>query len=103
MALLSRQAAHSRALAAVHHVGLARGHHANPAASLRVEKLYGALVLLSGLASLILSRTELASLDHHHKQALERLSGLQYWLKTRCLDQLCINTALAPRSIFYPS
>ena len=31
------------------HAGLAKGHRANPAASLRVEAIYGVSVLLSGL------------------------------------------------------
>ena len=74
--ILSRQAAHTRALYAVLPVGLARGHYGNPAASIRVEKLYGCPVLLSGLASLVLNKTELASIDHHYKLSLERLQRL---------------------------
>ena len=74
--ILSRQAAHTRALFAVLPAGLARGHHGNPAASTRVEKMYGCPVLLSGLASLVLSKTEIDSLDHHYKLSLERLQRL---------------------------
>ena len=37
--------------------GLAKGDRGNPAANLRVQLLYGAPVLLSGLASLVLSRS----------------------------------------------
>ena len=71
--LLARQSAHTRALYSVLPAGLARGHHGNPAAALRVEKLYGSPVLLSGLASLVLSTTEQTSLDHHYKVHLESL------------------------------
>ena len=71
--VLARQSAHSRAIFGVLSSGLARHHSSNPAAALRVEKLYGAPVLLSGLASLVLSDTELDCLDHHYKVSLERL------------------------------
>ena len=71
--VLAREAAHSRAIFGVLSNGLAKNHSGNPAASLRVEKLYGMPVLLSGLASLVLSKTELDSLDHHYKVSLERL------------------------------
>ena len=73
---LARQSAHTRALHGVLPAGLARGHYGNPAASVRVEKLYSAPVLLSGLAALVLSKTEIDSLDHHFKQSLESLQRL---------------------------
>ena len=56
--------------------GLARRHHGNPAASLRVHQLYGIPVLLSGLSALVLSKQELDILDHHHKITLERFLKL---------------------------
>ena len=56
--------------------GLAKGHNGNPAASLRIEVLYGAPVLLSGLAALVLSKAEVSSLQHHYKVSLERLQKL---------------------------
>ena len=74
--ILGRQAAHNRALYSVLPAGLARGHHGNPAAATRVEKLYAGPVLLSGLASLVLSKTELDSIDHHYKVSLESLQRL---------------------------
>ena len=40
------------------HAGLAKGHRANPAASLRVETVFAVPVLLSGMACLVLSSKE---------------------------------------------
>ena len=74
--LLARMSAHTRALYSVLPAGLARGHHGNPAAALRVEKMYASSVLLSGLASLVLSKAELEALDHHYKHNLECLQRL---------------------------
>ena len=61
--LLQRFTSHSRAICSVLHAGLARGHRGNPAASLRVEQLYGIPVLLSCTASLLLKQTEFKQLD----------------------------------------
>ena len=74
--IIARQAAHTRALYSVLPAGLARGHHGNPAAAVRVENLYGSPVLLSGLAALVLSKTELSSIDQHYKESLESLQRL---------------------------
>ena len=74
--IVDRISAHTRALHAVLPSGLARRHHGNPAASLRVHQLYGIPVLLSGLAALVLDKAELDALDHHHKVTLERLMRL---------------------------
>ena len=75
-AVLARISAHTRAMHAVLPAGLARGHRGNPAASLKVEQLYGLPVLLSGLASLVLSKSEIAAIDHHYKVSLEQLMRL---------------------------
>ena len=74
--LLGRFSAHSRAVRAVLPAGLARGHSGNPAAGLRIEKIYGAPVLLSGLSSLVLSSSEIESLNVHYKASLEGLMRL---------------------------
>ena len=74
--LLARMSAHNRALYSVLPSGIARHHSGNAAASLRVEKLYGLPVLLSGLAALVLSSKEQDTLNHHHKEKLERLQKL---------------------------
>ena len=73
---MSRLSAHIRAVMSVVPPGLAYGHHGNPAASLRLERLYGCPVLLSGLASLVLNKSEVAVVHHHHKINLERLLKL---------------------------
>ena len=75
-AVLSRMTAHTRAIYSVLPAGLGRGHSGNCAAALRVEKLYGLPVLLSGLAALVLSKVEQESIDHHHKIQVERLQRL---------------------------
>ena len=74
--IFTRISAHNNALRAVLPAGLARGHRGNPAASLRIELLYGAPKLLSGLATLVLTKAEKDILHHHYKQSLERLQRL---------------------------
>ena len=55
---------------------MARSHRGNPAASLRVNQLYAVPVLLSGLASLVLSDAELKVLDTHFKNTVQSLQRL---------------------------
>ena len=74
--ILDRMSAHSKALHSVMPVGLAKGHSSNHAACLRVELLYGSPVLLSGLPSLVLSKSEITILQHHYKLNLERIQKL---------------------------
>jgi hypothetical protein len=74
--IMNRTTAHHRAIYSVLPAGLARGHHGSPAAALHVEQMYGLPVLLSGLASLVLSKTEQDTLDLHHKRHLEQLQKL---------------------------
>ena len=74
--ILARLSAHRRAVFSVLATGLARGHSGNPAASMRVEKLYGVPVMLSGLATMVLSQTEVAMVDGHFKIHIERLLKL---------------------------
>jgi hypothetical protein len=69
-AILTRIIAHKKALGAVLHAGVARGHRGNPAASLHVIKIYGLPVLLSGLAPLLLSKAEEGLIEKHHKEVL---------------------------------
>ena len=57
-------------------VGLARGHRGNPAASIKIERLYATPVLLSGLATMVLSKSELALVTGHFKKHMERLLKL---------------------------
>ena len=74
--ILNRIGAHNRAMFAVLPAGLARSHRASPAAALRVQLLYGVPVLLSGLAALVLLKSEIDILRHHYKLCLERLQKL---------------------------
>ena len=65
-----------RAMQGVLHCGLARGHRGNTAKSLRLERIYGAPVLLSGVAALVLSSPELATLHQHYKVMVRNLARL---------------------------
>ena len=56
--------------------GIARHHRGNPAASIIVKKLYGTPVLLSGIASLVLTKWEINIIDQHLKQTLRNLLKL---------------------------
>ena len=75
-AIADRISAHRRAIFSVLHTGLARSHNGNPHASLRIETIFGTSVLVSGLASLVLSKKEVGTLSHHFKIHLERLLRL---------------------------
>ena len=74
--ILNRISAHKKAVAAVLHTGAARHHRANPVAGLRLEKVYGFPVLLSGLGSLVLTRAELSAINQHHKDTVQQLARL---------------------------
>ena len=74
--LMSRISAHKKALGATLFSGVAQRHRANPAVGLKVGKIYGTPVLLSGLASLVLLESELGLLDQHLKQTLLNIQKL---------------------------
>ena len=74
--IVDRIAKHKSALAAVLFTGAAKSHRGNPAASLRVHELYCTPVLLCGLATLVLSKAEIAVLDQHFTSTLQRLQRL---------------------------
>ena len=74
--VLGRIAAHRRAVQAVLHCGLARSHRGNIAAGLRLEKIYGAPVLLSGCASLVLSTAEMSTLHCHYRTVIRQILRL---------------------------
>ena len=71
--ILEKFSAHNRALGAVLHTGMARGHRCNPAASLHADCVFGVPVLLSGLASLVLLKSEVAMITQHHKEVIWNL------------------------------
>ena len=74
--ILDRIAAHRRAMQSILHCGLAKAHRGNPTASLRLERSYGAPVLLSGVASLVLSDRELSVLHQQYKTCVRQLLRL---------------------------
>ena len=74
--ILARIAAHKSALSAVLHTGAARHHRGNPAASLRLERVYGIPVLLSGMGSLVLNKAELTTISIHQQKTVQRLLRL---------------------------
>ena len=74
--ILNRISAQNRAIMALLPTGMARSHRGNPAASLRIERLFGFSVLLSGLSSQTLEEAELGIIHHQHKINLERLQRL---------------------------
>ena len=74
--IFTRISAHKKALGAVLHSGMARGHRGNPAASLRVVQLYGSPVLLSGIAALVLSKADETVIDQHFKDIIMNIQKL---------------------------
>ena len=75
-AIISRVTAHKKALASVLFSGLAKGHRANPAPSIKIERLYASPVLLSGLGSLVLSEKEISVIEQHVRETIRCLMRL---------------------------
>ena len=71
--LLGRFSAHRKALGALLFSGIARNHRGNLAAALRIENVYAVPVLLSGVASLVLTTTEVNMIDQHYFCTLRNL------------------------------
>ena len=74
--ILGRISAHRRAVQSILHCGMARSHRGNIAAGLRLEKIYGAPVLLSGCASLVLSTAEMSTLHSHYRTMIRQILRL---------------------------
>ena len=68
--------AHRGAVNGLLSLGLGKGHRANPGASLRVESVFGVPVLLSGLASMVLTAKEENLIGQHYKVHVQRLLRL---------------------------
>ena len=62
---MNRICSHLKALGATISSGIAQKSRANPLVGLRLENVYGTPVLMSGVASLVLSGSERAILDKH--------------------------------------
>ena len=71
--ILDRIAAHRKTIFGLLQTGLALSHRANPFASARLDQIYATLVLMSGLATLLLSAKEEKILSHHYKVHLQRI------------------------------
>ena len=67
---------HKRSLAQILSMGMAKRHRANPVAALRAEMIFSTPVLFSGIASLLLSKSEVDILAQHVKVTIENLLKL---------------------------
>ena len=74
--ILARFKAHRNALAGILHTGMAKGHRGNPSSGIHINKLYAIPVLMSGLATLVLTEAETKMIDQHHKETLRRILRL---------------------------
>ena len=74
--ILDRISNYKRALFGVLPAGLAKHHNTNPAASLRVQNICALPVLLSGLGSLQLAKSEINILEKQYKNTLKCLMKL---------------------------
>ena len=74
--IMARITAHKRAVGSVLHIGMARNHRGNPHAGIRVERLYGIPVLLSGIGALVISQKEEDLINQHHKDILTGIQRL---------------------------
>ena len=74
--IVNRVAAFKKALGSIVSCGLARGRRSNPVAALKILSLYGTPVLMSGLASLVLSKKEVASVDQQLKNNIQNIIKL---------------------------
>ena len=74
--LMNRINAHRKALAATLSSGIAQKSRANPAVGIRLQKVYGTPVLLSGVASLFLLGSEVSLIDKHLKITYQSIQKL---------------------------
>ena len=74
--ILDRVSSHRKALFTILPSGLARHHNGNPAASIKVNTIIALPVLLSGVASLTLTQSEVELLNSHHRKTLMNLLKL---------------------------
>ena len=74
--IVQRISKHKKALGSIMSAGIARGHRGSPAAALRVHEMYCTPKLFSGLATLVLSKTETQVIESHYKNTLQNLQRL---------------------------
>ena len=89
--ILQRISAFKGALGAIMSCGLARGRRTNPVVALHILALYGTPVLMSGLASLVLSRKEVSCVDQQYKRTLQNI------LKLSTTSPSCLVSFIAGR------
>ena len=74
--VLNRISCHKKVLGSLCSTGIARSQRGNPASSLRIHQLYATPVLLSGLGSLVLNKSEINILAAHYKNTICHLQKL---------------------------
>jgi hypothetical protein len=74
--LMNRICSHRKALRATLSSGVAQKKRANPVIGLKLENVYGSPVLMSGVASLVLSGSESSMLDKHLKDTYLNIQKL---------------------------
>ena len=75
-ALVARIAAHDWVLSSLLSAGLAKGHKTNPCTALKALQVYCTPILLSGIASLILTKSDYKLLDLHYRKIFQRMMRL---------------------------
>ena len=89
--IMNRIAAYKTTMASVLPAGLAKSHHGNPAAALRVHQLYAIPRFFLGLAALVLTESEVKLVDQQHHRMLERIQKL-HERTPRCFVYLTAGT-----------
>ena len=74
--LMNRISSHRKALRATLSSGMAQKCRANPLVGLRLEKIYGSPVLLSGVATLVLSGSEISTIYKHQQETYQNIQKL---------------------------
>ena len=74
--IMGRFTPHTKALASLLPLGLALRNRANTAAALHLYRLYATPVLMSGMGTLILTKSEVKMIDQYVKTTLQKLQKL---------------------------
>ena len=82
MEILTQIVSHKKALGALLHSGAALNHRGNLAGVMKIEKLYALPVLLSGTASLVLSKAEENILNNHYTGTLYENNNVRNIFRT---------------------
>ena len=71
--IMNRISSHTKAMSSILSADVAWGHHGNPQSSLWVQLLYGTPILFSGLAYLVLSKSEVGIVNAHYQKEAQYL------------------------------